>query len=525
MPGVLLPPELLNHIFWYVSGQKGVLRVRGRYFDPLLNITHVCHAWREVALASAALWTTIDLVRPHSAKKYLERSKQLPISIIARDKALLRSDVREAVLELALREASRIREIILQETPSNRPVHYQHVKWCISNIQASTTPDLRHLHISFDRLQWVVSGPLFQGNPASLQILWLKNCPIDWPWLTRMINLTQVTLEFNPGSSVNYGINDILDALSRMPQLRELNIYFINVIGIVSIFPTEVALPNLEQLNLTIASKGCLPFIDSLLLPPRTTVNLCFPTPRPREDEDISRLKSTLLRHYSRQNDHTRSTPPFRGLYISNRALDSNLVEFSAFHHGSDASRGSTKLSAFRLTFALPGSTSIRGWLEWMLSELPFQDVDTVAVEGKPDSFGEDDFGFLHHPNVRPCNVVLIGSAVRLFSDAIGAHGSSQDNFLLIHLPALTRLDIVRADLKSPSQYGPAAADRLVCGLNRIKQERLAAGRPLPISIHATECKIDRATALKLDVEIHDRDSMMMNQQRQSPRLRQRAGG
>ncbi|TFY71614.1 hypothetical protein EVG20_g1393 [Dentipellis fragilis] len=527
-----LPPELLNHIFWYVSEETRDLRVRGRYLDPLLNITHVCHLWREVALASAILWTSIDLVRPRLAQEYLERSKQFPITVVSRGDTLTLNEAREAILKLALQEASRLRDIVLQENPAHKPIMipYQHVKRCISMLQASTAPNLRHLHISFDRLQWLIQGPLFEGDPSSLQILGLRNCPVDWSWLTRMTNLTQFTLEFNPGSSLNYGINDMLGALSRMSQLRELNIHILNIVSTVSTALADVALPGLEQLSLAITSKGCLPFIDSLLLPPRTNLHLCFPTPRLREDENIPGLKSTLLRHYTRHNDRTQPKPHFHGLYISG-ALDSRLVEFRAFNHGSDASHGSTKLSALHLTFDLPESTSIRDWLEWMLSELPFQDIDTVAVQGKPHSFKKEDFGFLHHSNVRANNIVLIGAALRLFSDAIDAptklsaiDGLPYHSFPPLHLPDLTRLDIVHANLKSPSRSRSTSAERLIHGLNRIKQERLAAGQTLPVEIHATECHIDRATALELNVEIHDRDLMMKTQQGQSPRPRRRAG-
>jgi hypothetical protein len=67
-----LPPEVLEQI----------LELRGMERD-LLTATHVCRHWRDTIMSSPHLWTTFRCFGVARTLQYLERSKPVPINVIA----------------------------------------------------------------------------------------------------------------------------------------------------------------------------------------------------------------------------------------------------------------------------------------------------------------------------------------------------------------------------------------------------------------------------------------------------------
>ncbi|EIW80253.1 hypothetical protein CONPUDRAFT_144419 [Coniophora puteana RWD-64-598 SS2] len=77
-PICCLPPEVLAEIFTYATPT-----IHHTHRD-LLTITHVCHHWREVALAYPNLWSNIDMDRRNPARiraLMLERAKNAPLAL------------------------------------------------------------------------------------------------------------------------------------------------------------------------------------------------------------------------------------------------------------------------------------------------------------------------------------------------------------------------------------------------------------------------------------------------------------
>ncbi|KAJ6515330.1 hypothetical protein C8R45DRAFT_956126 [Mycena sanguinolenta] len=95
-PVLSLPPEIMAEIFihclppfvnlgwWYEYG----------IVAPIL-FTRVCHAWRDIALATPVLWSTLTIIFPHGPLsqrlssdfiyRWLARAGQCPLSIVFRD--------------------------------------------------------------------------------------------------------------------------------------------------------------------------------------------------------------------------------------------------------------------------------------------------------------------------------------------------------------------------------------------------------------------------------------------------------
>ncbi|KAJ7462144.1 hypothetical protein FB451DRAFT_958239, partial [Mycena latifolia] len=58
-----LPPEITSEIFIYCLPTSQMARERNTvnpHEAPML-LSHVCRAWREIALGTPALWTTMEL--------------------------------------------------------------------------------------------------------------------------------------------------------------------------------------------------------------------------------------------------------------------------------------------------------------------------------------------------------------------------------------------------------------------------------------------------------------------------------
>ncbi|KAI0061051.1 hypothetical protein BV25DRAFT_1785934, partial [Artomyces pyxidatus] len=60
VPVARLPPEILDRIFAFVAHQTLSVKNSNREDGRWINITHVCRSWRELAMSSHTLWTSIS---------------------------------------------------------------------------------------------------------------------------------------------------------------------------------------------------------------------------------------------------------------------------------------------------------------------------------------------------------------------------------------------------------------------------------------------------------------------------------
>lgn len=83
-----LPPELLSHIMHHASlrpgagGSGGIWRPRVHSLHVSRTVSHVCHYWRDVALSTANLWSTVGSRLPSVAiPMFIERSGAAPLDV------------------------------------------------------------------------------------------------------------------------------------------------------------------------------------------------------------------------------------------------------------------------------------------------------------------------------------------------------------------------------------------------------------------------------------------------------------
>jgi hypothetical protein len=73
-PHKRLPPDVLRSIFHLLCGKARVQFPLSKHLPLLCRITHVCSAWRQLALEMPALWSNISICLPYSDRKLHDKT-------------------------------------------------------------------------------------------------------------------------------------------------------------------------------------------------------------------------------------------------------------------------------------------------------------------------------------------------------------------------------------------------------------------------------------------------------------------
>ncbi|KAL0569262.1 hypothetical protein V5O48_012705 [Marasmius crinis-equi] len=288
-----LPNELLTLIF-----EQGSCFASGRMLEPkyplmpvqpvntisfMLTVLHVCHRWREVAIHTPALWTSLLVSRSRSIElpevvkdcskpmdwvaKALKRSQNLPLDITIDCTNISPTPV----IKQLIPESHRWRSLsIMVPNPQSLPVvlstlgevdvpMLESIEITANKVERvaiseqfpsffSSSPKLAHVRLNRVRLLWNAS-PL--NNLTSLELRF-----IIWPDFLdlRQIFLRSPTLEHLVLHFDNYAFSH-LDREGRapipIPCLRSLELRFFyddapNVVRLIQLF----SIPTLESLTL-----------------------------------------------------------------------------------------------------------------------------------------------------------------------------------------------------------------------------------------------------------------------------------
>ncbi|EMD39952.1 hypothetical protein CERSUDRAFT_112189 [Gelatoporia subvermispora B] len=213
-------------------------------------VSHVCHRWREVALDTPALWTTIDFEEAEpfpKSKAYLERSKGAPLAISIDccededdDEDEAGDDEEQLERHPELERLKKIAEIIIP--------HVWH--WRTFELMVS---DYRIMHLALAQLGRCPSAPMLEGlllyhyddnddieefpfqhlreqnfvlfnnNAPKLTHVVLWGVHLNWTQSTFLSNLLELELHYH-AFDVRPSYRDFARILKDSPNLNELSL-------------------------------------------------------------------------------------------------------------------------------------------------------------------------------------------------------------------------------------------------------------------------------------------------------------
>ena len=263
-PALRLPPELLATVFDHARRSNPT-------FERVAS--HVCAAWRDVAIGLPHLWNTVDLdVRPgaapalHRLSVYLSRSHPFPLDIF------ISSRVFDPVLDLLLPHASRWRQLCLVTSSSCCPsIHHA--------MRTLVVPMLEYLSIRTDLpsnagrqpyLNVPSLGPQILPSTPSLSFLRLAGTAL-WMLQPPMNNIRTLHLE---GSRSMYMTHQQFRTLmATMPYLVNLSLTQLSIDPLQGVAnESNSAMMSLRRLRICdedsviISSLVDLPVVESLHL-------------------------------------------------------------------------------------------------------------------------------------------------------------------------------------------------------------------------------------------------------------------
>ncbi|KAI0042356.1 hypothetical protein FA95DRAFT_584748 [Auriscalpium vulgare] len=280
-----LPLEILAAIFYSLSfialpGYRrrpgvGVGNVASRTKLGWLAVTHVCRRWRYVALQEPALWANIATPHPLGdrwANAFFTRAKESPLSVRQPD-GMGPLTLRQSDREFIRANLARIRVLSIKFSLADP----------ILDILCSPAPVLHALDLTLTRnrttpdFTFALDLPFASAPAISLPDSFLRGAPLwhvrlphvagQLPWTSPLLaNLVSLEFEINTTHAQKVALEDVLDALRRMPTLQRLA--FSLALDLADPGAAgAVALPQLRHLQLRADIESAHRLIAHLVLP------------------------------------------------------------------------------------------------------------------------------------------------------------------------------------------------------------------------------------------------------------------
>lgn len=234
----------------YIKRAERKRRHRGQCLHGWIGITHVCHAWREVAVRTSLLWSHIDVVP--SLRRWipelLRRSNQSLLSVVVTELGAYHEEVEKL--------SGRFNELVLDGSLDG----LRHI--------LTSKPAFQNLETLDISLSYGAIVPHdFLLHAKCLRRLALCNCGIDWnsQWLQGLTHLRLVDIP--PGFRPEF--NDFLLLLSKIPSLETLHLsQFLREKGeLQTHLTTKVHLQHLQQLSVCCGVPEMAQFLPCLVVP------------------------------------------------------------------------------------------------------------------------------------------------------------------------------------------------------------------------------------------------------------------
>ncbi|KAL7283051.1 hypothetical protein ACG7TL_002475 [Trametes sanguinea] len=263
-----LPPEVFCAIFEHLRDEKGVI-------TEVLNVSHVCQHWRDIALQAAKLWSAFYINSVEMTKAFLERSRSHPLTLflteprdhVGRIAKLIAPHVgRLRVLRICASEDKTIIRLLdrfVSEAPQLEELVIE--------------KDFRHRVIAINRVPIFTSLPrLFGGSlpRTSLRTLKVRNVSLltSFSGPSILVNFEMHQCSMPDG---RFSVRSLLKFLHNCPLLESVCIASMSVPG-AEVPPglPIVNLPRLQVLNIISAPDDILRILSGLSIPRTAHVHL-----------------------------------------------------------------------------------------------------------------------------------------------------------------------------------------------------------------------------------------------------------
>ncbi|KAI9056900.1 hypothetical protein FKP32DRAFT_1598784 [Trametes sanguinea] len=263
-----LPPEVFCAVFEHLRDEKGDV-------SEILNITHICQHWREVAFNAAKLWSVFYINKVEMTKAFLERSRLHPLTLYL-------SEPRDPVGRIAKLVAPHVERLrVLRVCSSEDRTIVRLLDRFISEApqleELAIEKDFRHRVITIHRLPIFTSLPrLFGGSlPCnSLRTLKLRNVSLltSFSAPSVLVNFEMHQCSMPDG---RFSVRTLLEFLQNCPLLERVCIASMSVPG-AEVPPglPIVNLPRLRTLNVISAPDDILRILSGLSIPRTAHVHL-----------------------------------------------------------------------------------------------------------------------------------------------------------------------------------------------------------------------------------------------------------
>lgn len=291
-----LPTELLVEIFkLHVEASitaKWQLGKLGSAFDYILY-SHVCHRWRDVAIATPRLWTTIIVADKAYVAEMLTRTRKLPLDLHLM--TLFSRYLGEEFIEsqrMVFAQLKRVRRVEVAETegyPWNPP---------LVDGRAPILRDVGFTHVGREGADAWVGGIVRQASIEEVDISAAFNGMRSLLFRPSLTRLTCAVLLTRGLAGL-----PILDALATMPLLEDLRL---NGLVEVLLEPTGTAvrsidLPKLASLMITGTEMvSCAELLDSMRFP--STARVLIQVAQFEDEDDPTPLCTNIATRFAGQD-------------------------------------------------------------------------------------------------------------------------------------------------------------------------------------------------------------------------------
>jgi hypothetical protein len=270
LPISRLPDELLLSIFMFCAHEEDEVQPRIKY-PQSITPSHVCHAWRQLALSSGRLWCDVSIARPQIARLCLSRSLPHLIHVnwtFEGKEHLVPVKVLGDYLDVfgqTLQDANRIVSVHM-----HMPQYNSDTRGRLISIVCLAKPRftcLREFHADFGENRYGLVpdfiDSFFAGGAAQVTYLELRFCQVEFSTLMRMSCLRSLSLvDVSETSRIDgQEWRQLLTSLSESLEALDINAELLYMPADSMSDPSNVVLKRMDHLTL----RGFMPDISAAL--------------------------------------------------------------------------------------------------------------------------------------------------------------------------------------------------------------------------------------------------------------------